>query len=65
MVQKCIMDEEFGPLLSPRCATQSLLERSTIEGDSPVEEVQKDLSVFQSSVYWRLGVNVGGINFQP
>jgi hypothetical protein len=45
--------------------TQIHLERWAIEGDSPVEEVKKEFDSIQSSAYWILGVNLGGINFQP
>ena len=36
----------------------------TIEGDSPVNKQWKDVDVSENSVYWILGMNVGGSNFQ-
>ena len=45
--------------------TQIVLESSTIEGDSPVEEIDEDFSGIQSTIYWILDRNMGGINFQP
>lgn len=45
-------------------ATWTHLERWTAEGDSPVEEVREEFSSIQSTVYWILCGNVGGINFQ-
>jgi hypothetical protein len=50
---------------SPRDVSQSLLERSTEEGDSPVGRTEQDVGGIQSSVPRKWGMNAGGINSQP
>lgn len=45
--------------------TQIVLERTTLEGDSPVEEVREDFEGIQSTAYRILGGNSGGIYLQP
>jgi hypothetical protein len=51
--------------LYPTLGTRSLLERSTIECDSHLEATERDCGGILSTVYWILGGNMGGINFQP
>ncbi len=45
--------------------TRSLLKRSTLQCESHVEATEKDFERILSTVYWILGGNMGGINFQP
>jgi hypothetical protein len=59
--RRCGVIDHLYPLLG----TQSLLERSTEECDSHVEATEKDCGGILSTVYWILGGNTGGINFQP
>ena len=49
----------------PRICSQSLLERSTKKGDSPVGKRMTDFDGIQSSVPRIWGVKSGGSNFQP
>ena len=56
----------FGPITKlPNLETQSLLERSAIEGDSPVEATKKEAIGIQSTAPWIRSGNMGGINIQP
>jgi hypothetical protein len=56
----------FGPLIKfPNLETQSLLEKSAIEGESPVEATKKETSGIQSTAPWIRSGNTGDINIQP
>ena len=51
-----------GLIFSLNCLKQSLLKSSTEEGDSPVAENKRCMSIL-SRTHWKLRLNLGGINF--
>ena len=56
----------YGPFTKlPNLETQSLLEQSAKEGESPVEATKKETSGLQSTAPWIRSGNVGDINIQP